>query len=364
MKKTLYILFCCCFISCGVTKSAKNKNYQLKLLDEYIIPAKTYFEGEEIGGLSGIDFKNDTLILIDDRSSKPIVYQAKWEASNHKIDSLVFFEGMNLKKIDSIFQKTTLDLESIRFGKNKGYWLSSEGNINQQKNPSIFQLNEKGKFLQQMQLPDYLQVNGNNQPYNNRAIEGITWDSSQEFIWASTELPLINDGKKPQLWNTFSPIRFTQFNPTTGAAEQQFIYTLDRVVRLPLLPFYTNGVTEILHLSTDEFLVLERGFSAGRGKHSNRVKLFVCNFETASNTLKFNSISKNDNLKEAEKYLLLDFKKIRKRLPSKRIDNIEGFCYGPALANGNKTLLFISDNNFNSFGEQITQLIWMELVAY
>lgn len=364
MKKSFYILLSFSLFACGVTKVAKTPKYQLHILDEYVIPAETYFNTYEIGGLSGIDFKNDTLYLIDDRSTKPIVYTAKWKTSGKKIDSLIFLESINLKETDPVFRKMSMDLESMIIAKNKGFWLSSEGNIKHQKNSSIFKIDVDGGFIKEMNLPAYLQVNGNNQPRNNGVFEGITWDMNKEYIWAVTELPLQNDGKKPQLWKTFSPVRFTQFNPITGDAQKEFIYKLDRVVRMPLLPFYINGVTEILNFTTDEFLVLERAFSAGRGKHSNRVKLFVTNFAEASNSLGIEQIDKQQNLKPAEKYLLLDFKKIRKQLSSKRIDNIEGLCYGPKLANGNKSLIFVSDNNFNSFGEQITQIIWMELIEF
>ncbi|GGE36014.1 esterase-like activity of phytase family protein [Psychroflexus planctonicus] len=361
MKNILFILICFSFISCSVTRIAKEPKYQLKLLDEYVIPAKTFFNTYEIGGLSGIDFKNDTLIFIDDRSTKPIIYTAKWEASDRKIDSLVFIKSTNLKETDATFRKMSMDLESIRFGKNKNFWLTSEGNIKKQKNASVFQIDADGNFKMKMNLPKHLQVNGSNFPFHNRVFEGMTWSFNKDFIWVATELPLENDGKKPQLWNTFSPVRFTQFNSTTGNAQQQFVYQLDRIVRLPFLPFYTNGVTEILILNQDEFLVIERAYSAGRGKRSNRVKLFVTNYKTVSNTLEMEQISKKDQVKTADKHLLLDFKKTRKQLPSKRIDNIEGLCFGPTLANGNKSLLFVSDNNFNSFGEQITQIIWMEL---
>jgi len=35
--------------------------------------------------------------------------------------------------------------------------------------------------------------------------------------------------------------------------------------------------------------------------------------------------------------------------------------FGPDLPNGNKTLLLVSDNNFSSFGRQISQIILMEV---
>ena len=41
-------------------------------------------------------------------------------------------------------------------------------------------------------------------------------------------------------------------------------------------------------------------------------------------------------------------------------DNIEGVTFGPTLANGHRTLIFISDNNFASFEK--TQLLLFEIL--
>ena len=362
MKKSIAFILCFGLLSCGVTKQSTRPAYKLKFLDEYIIPANSSFNNLKIGGLSGIDFKNDTLYLIDDRSTKPIIYTLKWKSFYSKIEKLSFIESINLKETDEVFRKKSMDLESIRIGNDSNFWLSSEGNINASKNPSIFQIDTQGNFLKEMKLPNYFKVGGNNYPISNRFFEAMTWDHENKNIWAATELPLQFDGSIPQLWKTYSPVRFTEFNTATGEAKQQFTYNLDRVVRVPLLPFYVNGITEILSLSKNEFLVVERSFSAGRGKRSNRIKLFLANKSGAVNTLTREKLSKRDEIVLAKKELLLDFKKIRKQIPSKRIDNIEGLCFGPTLANGNKTLLFVSDNNFNSFGDQITQIIWIEII--
>ena len=42
-----------------------------------------------------------------------------------------------------------------------------------------------------------------------------------------------------------------------------------------------------------------------------------------------------------------------------RIDNIEGVSFGPRLANGNRSLVFVSDNNFNR--NQVTQFLAFEV---
>ena len=120
----------------------------------------------------------------------------------------------------------------------------------------------------------------------------------------------------------------------------------------------------MLEIAPKQFLVLERAFSAGRGKRANSVLLFKADATNASNTLAIEQL-KGKMKKEfipATKELIFNFKQIRKQLQQQRIDNIEGICFGPTLPNGNASIFVISDNNFNSFAQQINQVIWLELI--
>jgi len=58
----------------------------------------------------------------------------------------------------------------------------------------------------------------------------------------------------------------------------------------------------------------------------------------------------------------LDFNAIKSQFPSKHVDNIEGMCWGPKLKNGNQTLVFVADNNFNLYGKQLNQFLFFEVV--
>ncbi|MDO8373054.1 MAG: esterase-like activity of phytase family protein, partial [Polaromonas sp.] len=61
------------------------------------------------------------------------------------------------------------------------------------------------------------------------------------------------------------------------------------------------------------------------------------------------------------KTLLADFSAFTGEGPGprlQRLDNTEGMCWGPRLPNGNRSLHFISDDNFNS--RQITQWLAFE----
>ena len=62
-----------------------------------------------------------------------------------------------------------------------------------------------------------------------------------------------------------------------------------------------------------------------------------------------------------KKKLLIDFDSFKTNLTDKIIDNIEGITFGPKLANGNKSLILISDDNFQIYGKQLNQFILLEI---
>jgi len=59
--------------------------------------------------------------------------------------------------------------------------------------------------------------------------------------------------------------------------------------------------------------------------------------------------------------LVFNFNDVKQQLTEGIIDNIEGITFGPKLANGNQSLLLVSDNNFQAFGQQLNQFILMEI---
>lgn len=365
-KKAIVYIGCAflCF-SCGVTRMNPERNLKFKLLDEYVISPKTYFNDEEIGGLSGIDYKNGKLLLVDDRSAKPIIYEVDFVTTGTRIDSLIFQSSVNLKQTDAnAFQPKSMDLESVRYDpENSNHlWVSNEGNQNEGKDGGVYKLSKEGSYISALQLPPYFLAKNANSPRNNGVFEGMDFSINGAQIWITTELPLLKDGKPPRLWKSYAPVRMVSFDKATLQAKEAYVYDLERIVLWPFLPFMINGVTEILSYTDAHFFVLERSFSAGRGNKSNRVKLFLASTENATDVVSIKDISNRKKLQLIHKELVLDFKKIRKQLTSQRIDNLEGMCYGPKLTNGNRTLLFISDNNFNVFTDQITQLIWLEMI--
>jgi len=348
--------------SCSATKALDDKLYEVQFLDEYIIPSNFKFQNETYGGVSGVDYAKGELLMVNDSPSNPLIFRARLNLDGFRLDTIEFKSVIKLQN-DAFFRKNALDMESIRYD-GGGYLISTEGSINSSLSPRIFKVSKTAEFIESYLLPDYFLVKGNNQPRHNGVFEGLSNSINSSGFWFANELPLEKDGKSPKLYNTNSPIRLSFFDKEEKKVTRQYAMDLDRITKFPLLPFAINGLTEILQVTENSFLVLERSYSAGHKSQGNKVKLYLVDVSKASDIhaiAKLEDASSKDII-YAEKSLVFDFKSIKRKLTKGIVDNIEGLCFGPILPNGNSSLIVVSDNNFNKFGTQLNQIILLELI--
>lgn len=358
-KYFIYLIILILFTACG-TGRVNNEYIQITFLDDFIIPADLKVGGTVVGGLSGIDYHNGEYYLVCDHPGNPRFYKAKINVSGKEIDTVIVSEVIQLDRDAAFFKGKTLDLESIRFDSEKGeIVISSEGSIRNGKDPAIFTVTPEGEYRSHFPLPSYFKASGEQKPRNNGVFEGLAESYDRSGYWVGMELPLVKDGSKPKLFPTKSPVRITRFSKD-GEAERQFMMQLEGITKIPWLYFAVNGLTELLEYAPDRFLVLERAFSAGHGSQGNTVRIFDVDAREATNTLNDPNLRKIDYT-AAKKTLVFDFKNVRKQLKENIIDNLEGMTFGPDLPNGNKSLLLVSDNNFNTLMKQITQIILLEI---
>ena len=113
-----------------------------------------------------------------------------------------------------------------------------------------------------------------------------------------------------------------------------------------------NGVSAIQYYGKNQLLVVERSYSTGT--QACTVKVFLCDLKKATNVKNHPSLQ-NQKLELASKRLILNMDDL-----GIFIDNIEGLTFGQKLANGNSSLVFVSDNNFSD--KQKTQILVFELI--
>lgn len=330
---------------------------QLKFLSEFILPENVIIDSTVVGGLSGIDYYNGLYYLVCDDASNPRYYEATIE-----IDSTVI-SNVKIEKVIRIKDTSKyLDLESIRYNdKTKQVFLTSEGHIFNGKSPLLISVDSIGIIENNIEIPKVFYPNSIQKPRHNGTLEGLSKSYNDNGYWIAMELPLEVDGPEPQLTETKSPVRITFIDALTHNAINQFAYLLDPVAKQPKGDFAVNGLTDILEYDKNKFFMIERSYSSGLGNQSNTIKIFNIDATEATNTLKMNSLIEANYI-PATKELLLDFENLRDKLTDNSIDNIEGISFGPTLPNGNKTLILVSDNNFNRFEKQLNQFILLEIV--
>ncbi len=360
-KSLLYFILIGMLAGCGSSRKIKTQNINLTFLDDFVLADDLVVGGTTVGGLSGIDYYKGTYYLVCDQPGNPRFYKACIAINQKNIDTIVISEVIKLERSAPFLKNNSLDLESIRYDPEKGeILLSSEGSIQNGKDPSVFRITPGGKFISNYEIPAYFNASEKQTPRNNGVFEGLAEDYSQTGYWVATELPLKKDGSTPKIFKSKSPVRITNFQNKTAEATTQFVMHLEGITKIPWMYFAVNGLTELLEYAPRRFLVLERAFSAGHGSHGNTVRIFDVDARGATNTLGFENLRKQ-HYTPATKSLVFDFKSVEKKLKENIIDNIEGMCFGPDLPNGNKTLLLVSDDNFSSYGRQISQIILMEV---
>ncbi|KAA1247042.1 esterase-like activity of phytase family protein [Aquimarina sp. RZ0] len=359
------IIFLC--ISCKSSSQNIHKDsFKIQYLDEFVIYNDSIFKDTKIGGLSGIEYntQNDTYYIISDDAKMPRFYTASISIEKHKFTSVTIDQLTSIKdKKNKFFDTNIADLEAIRILNTDQLIFASEGSIKHNYEPAIFTTDKRGNFINNFKLPPYFLINSdsNNKPRHNGIFEGLVNDISNKGYWAAMELPLELDGEEPTVYNSGAPVRITHFDINTNQADFQFTYPLDKLAKDPKEKFGVNGVTAMLQLTKNQFLIVERGYAAGYGTQGNTVRIYLTNAQDVTNTLDFESI-KDKKYQSATKQLLFDFESIRNQLTDQIVDNIEGITFGPILANGNQSLILVADNNFNPATVQINQLILLELI--
>lgn len=366
IKKVFFLFFTAILLSsCGGARISKAATIQLKFLDEYIIPKDLEVDGHLVGGLSDLDFDGTYFYTISDIPKNPIIYKFLMTIDNNQINSIDFVKATRIQNQTDTTKNLIFDMEGINFNAQKNnYTVSSEGSIKNKKNPFVADIDTLGNVLSFYEIPHYFASSNDKGLRNNGVFEGLSRSTDGLGFWTATELPMINDGPNPRLFKTKSPVRFTYYNSTSRQPESQFAYTLGRIRKAPLLPFSMNGLSGILEVSQDQFLVIERAFSAGHKNRGNRILIYSANSKNSTNTLEIETLKSkiNKTVIPAEKKLVFDFNSVRKNLKKGFVDNIEGISWGPKLKNGNRSLLLISDNNFSAYSEQINQIILMEII--
>ncbi len=335
----------------------------LRYINEYIVPNGIQFKETTIGGLSGIDYDKarDVYYLIcDDPSSKGPArfYTAKILISEKGIDSVAFIDVTTiLDPKGNAYPDITkdllhsADLEAMRYDPQKDILVrSTEGqrrvkdDQQQLQDATIVIMNRNGQWKDSFALPANMKFQAIEKgPRHNSVFEGLDFADNYKTLYVSLEEALYEDAAKAGNGDSTSWVRFLKFDLTTKKQIAQYAYEIG-AIPYPANPsgaFKINGVSDIMYLGNEKFIVIERAYSTGR--IPTDIKVYMADAAGAEDISPIASLKQQPAKKYITKKLLLD---MNKEL-SQDVFNVEGVSFGPILPNGHRTLIFVTDNNFN-----------------
>ena len=354
-------------LTAGSTQAA---DFSLRVIGATSLPTGTQFQGVEFGGISGLDRAADGSYwaISDDRGGErgtPRFYNLSLDYDASGFHGVTINSQTYMQRADgSTFPSSarTVDPEGIRVAPNGNLYWSSEGNWSTNPSalyqPFVREMTTAGVFVREFSTPaiyNYVD-NASTGGRNNKLFEALTV-APDGTVYVANEDALAQDGSLTTV-SSGSVVRVTALDAATGAARGQYAYELPPIPvdAVPGAPFGPdNGLPELLAISDTQFIAIERAFAFGVG---NTIRLTLAEI-TADTTdvSSFASLTGADYTPMRRTLLLempITFDGIT-------LDNIEGVSWGKTLANGNRTLVLVADNNFSA--TQSTQFIAIEVSA-
>ena len=303
---------------------------------------KQDFEGANIGGLSALVYdrqRNVYYSLVDTRDARfytlriPITPDGVGEPEVLGVTPLVDSGGQPFANYDA---------EGIALTRRGELLVSSEVE------PTIRRFSLDGTLLGELPVPERFRVAPLGEGQDNLTFESLSISPNGRSLFTATEGALLPDGTTADGRSRTRILRYEDRGPGGFEPAEQFYYLTD-----PGL-----FVTEVVALSEDELLVLERGFDRVKG---NTVRVYSVSLRDAADVSDVASLA-TAGIAPVEKELVFDLASCPpsgapNSAPQANplLDNFEGLALGPHLPGGRRALLLQSDNNFRA--TQITRVI-------
>ncbi|MEM1044702.1 MAG: esterase-like activity of phytase family protein [Pseudomonadota bacterium] len=324
----------------------------LTFVGEFRLPTGLKVDGVEIGGLSAVDYdpaSGEYFALSDDRIEfgPARFYRLAIDLSAEGIRSVDIRERIEILNPDGeSYGQRGADPEGMRLADGVLVW-AHERDENGRPYAGIMRLD--GRQVRAFDLPDSYYPTADGGIRTNLGFESLTLSADRQSVILANENALRQDGPKASV-DEPSPARMIVFDLQSGDQTGEHVYMTETVADAPERAdqLQTNGLVELLALEDGTLLAMERSFSAGRG---NVIRLFHVDMAGATDVSGLESL-RDQPVTPVSKTPILT---LRAGDPTDRIDNVEAMTFGPVV-DGKRTLLLLSDNNFNRRG-QFTQFL-------
>ena len=316
--------------------------YTVFPLGSLVIPSNLEVDGLTVGGLSDlVRVAGDTWrAIVDNQEDTPArVFELRFAVSERGPAPLAG---------DSPFDvpRSALRLAGLN-GKTfdgEGLALTPEGTllVSSETEPSIREVSATGETLRSLPVPGLFlsdKVAGRGARVN-AGFEAL--DLHDQTLWTANETALAQDAPDEARFATH-PIRLLRYDSYAPAA--QYVYVVDPIERRGS-GFSVRGLVDLLILPEGGLLALEREYVEGVG---NEVQLFHVSIAGATDVSGMESLA-GQRYTPVRKTLLYTFESP---------DNLEGITLGPELPDGDRTLVLVSDDNFEP--PQQTRIVALRL---
>lgn len=307
---------------------------------------KQTFEGTNVGGISGLAYARRDIYhgLVDNEGETP--------ARFYTLDAPLDGSGLGEPEVRDVaflrdasgepFTGADLDGEGISRARDGSLLVSSETE------PSVRRFSESGELLGELPVPEKFLVapEGGGRP--NQTFESLSLSPNGRSLFTANEEFLTPDGETADGGDRIRILRYGDRGPGGFEPAEEFYY--------PAEP--GQGVVEMLAVSESELLVLERGFVSGEG---NTARIFRVPLSGAEDVSDETSLAA-PGPEPVQKELVVDLAGCPSsgaRSPGTQenplLDNYEAMSFGPRLPGGGRSLLLVSDDNFND--AQVTRAV-------
>jgi hypothetical protein len=331
-----------------------------------IVPYGARVDGFRVGGLSGISRAADGsyLAVVDNEGDTPArVFRLAFTVDARGVSPL---PGKTLLQVPvAAVRLTGAGLSGNDFdGKNfdgEGIAVTAQSTllIASEIEPSVREFSPAGRLLGELPVPPLFRAGKQHGTRSNLGFESVALSAAGgagETVWTANERPLRQDVPEDDETRP-SPVRLLRFDRRSGGgagdgftAGPQYVYEVERIRGKLGHGFAVRGLSDLLALPDGDLLALEREYVFGRGF---RIQLYRVSLAGATDVSGFESLQ-GKSWKGVRKTLLFDFARA-----GFVADNLEGMTFGPDLPDGSRTLVLVSDNNFEPLQKtQIVALRW------
>ncbi|MEW7847603.1 esterase-like activity of phytase family protein [Massilia aurea] len=349
----MYLTRCISTLAAILMLTACSASPTLRLIGTGQLASDLRVDDTRVGGLSGMDYdaaRDEWLLISDDRGihGPARFYRARIAYDVRSVGAIAITGMQPVTQAGGAPYARrgepgqVADLETLRIDPlERSLWYAGEGDRAARSPMLIRRAGMDGALLGELPFPAGLQIQPDSLAggRTNAGPEGMSFSVDGKHLWMAMEGALLQDA--PPAGSGKGALTRISLLDRQGAVLAQYAYPLN-----PVLPpgrpsgYSDNGISEILAIGPRRLLVIERAGRQMEHAFEFDVRLYDVDLRDAT------VIDANAPIAAGVRPVVKRQLLASAQLPPGWSDNYEAMVWGPKLANGHRSLVIVSDNNF------------------